>query len=939
MAFPSGAGSPGRARGDGVIWVCFFLSGGTSLVYQVVWLRMLALVFGHTVYAITAVLAAFMAGLALGSFLLSRYAARLRDPIRAYGWLEIGVGLSCAAVPLLLRGVAHLYLGLHQALGPSYGTFGVVQFALVLCLLLLPTTLMGGTLPVLAQALARDERGLRGTVGGLYAVNTFGAVLGVVWAGYLALPELGTRTTSLAAVVANVVVGLLALAWSRVRSARTAVGDGAAEALRAGASEPSRAWRIPRGLGAWLTVAALGISGAISMIYEVAWTRALALIMGSSTYAFSAMLVAFLLGIAGGSALFSWMWSRRDITPATFAGIQIGVAASTAAVVVLFERVPELFVLGLAWSLAPPFVQVLQLAVSVACLLPAALFIGATFPCAVAVAGRGAASVGRDVGRVFAVNTLGAIAGALVGGLVLVPAFGVQTALEIGIGGNLALAAVLFLGAARPVPVRAWIGAGAALLAGSATFQLAPWDPRVMTSGPGIYASWHYISAAARGNLAATLRSRDLLFYRDGLSSTVSVDRVGDNVLLRVNGKVDASSTGDMPTQLMLGHLPMLVHPDPRRVLVIGLGGGITAAAVTRYPVERLDIVEIEPAVVEASRFLSHVNGDVLGDPRVRLVIADARNFLLTTSERYDVIISEPSNPWISGIAPLFTVEFFELARRRLRPGGIMTQWTHAYGLVPADLRMIVRTFQKVFPAASVWQPLFHDLLLLGRTATGPIDLRRLAARYEASGGVQRDLARCSVGGWPGLFGLLALGEGDTVRYAAGGMIHTDDELQLEFSAPRTIYLDTGSDNDGLLRQYRSTEFPDLTGVERAELDTVQGRYWLGQASARRRAMAEAVAHYRRALDGDPTHVPSLLGLSTIMFEIGSYEEAFGAAQKALAREPRHGRALYLAGVSASALGRRDLAIRLVGQAVTAEPANHEYRDQLTALTDGTPTR
>jgi len=222
----------------------------------------------------------------------------------------------------------------------------------------------------------------------------------------------------------------------------------------------------------------------------------------------------------------------------------------------------------------------------------------------------------------------------------------------------------------------------------------------------------------------------EVLFYRDGINGTVSVHREGQYLFLRVNGKMDAGNRLDMPTQLMLGHLPLLVHQDPRAVLLIGLGSGITAGAVVRHPIERLDVVEIEPAVVEASRFFAWEHGDVLKDSKVHAVIADGRNFLLTTSNRYDVIISEPSNPWIGGLASLFSVEFFQLARQRLNPGGIMAQWVQGYNLLPDDLRMVVKTFRSVFPATTVWNATRGDFLLLGRAESTPLNLTLFETRF-----------------------------------------------------------------------------------------------------------------------------------------------------------------------------------------------------------------
>jgi spermidine synthase len=307
------------------------------------------------------------------------------------------------------------------------------------------------------------------------------------------------------------------------------------------------------------------------------------------------------------------------------------------------------------------------------------------------------------------------------------------------------------------VPAGRWALFDVALLAAAALVFAPPWNLRVMSSGPAIYRNF-FVEMPRGKSLADVLREREVLYYRDGPSATVSVTRDGDILSLRVNGKADASNTiGDVPTQFMLGHLPLLLHPDPRRVLVIGLGSGITAGAVARYPIERLDVVEIEPAVVGASRFFTGFSGDVLRDPRVHLVIADGRNFLRTTPEGYDVIVSEPSNPWIGGVASLFSLEFYEIARRHLRPGGMMVQWVEAYGRATEDLRMVVRTFGAVFPGATVWHLTPGDYLLLGRMAPGPLDLGVTRAQYGIPA-VAGDLERIGIRDWPGVPGGLHAG-------------------------------------------------------------------------------------------------------------------------------------------------------------------------------------
>jgi len=913
------------------IFLCFFLSGATALVYEVVFLRLLGLVFGHTVHAVATVLIVFMGGLALGSAVFGGLTPRIRRPIQAYGWLELGTGAWAALLPLLFGWSTALYPELFRALGRSYAVLPWIQFAIGAALLLVPTTLMGGTLPVLSQALAGRATPVGRLVGGLYAVNTCGAVLGAATAGYALLPWLGNRATIEAAAALNVALGVAALVYGRSRPApRLEVEPGAARGTDAAAREVSGS--DARALGVRLTVVALGVSGAVSMLYEVAWTRALALVLGSSTYAFTAMLVAFLLGIAGGSALYAWLWGTRRPSPAAFGALQAGIAVLVVPVIVTFERLPELLLAALRWSRAPDFVMWTQLGLSILVLLPVTLLIGATFPCAVAVATPRAARLGEAVGRIYAANTVGAVGGAVLTGFVLVPAIGVHAAIVLGVAVNLALAACL-VATAGLRPAWRWGSAGAAALAAVALVLIGPWDPRIMSSGPAIYAGPYLRSAgAASGSIAATLRSQHILFYRDGRAATVSVGQSGPNRYLRINGKTEGSTSVDMPTQLMVGHLPLLVHPDPHDALVIGLGTGVTAGAVARHGVGRLDVVEIEPAVVEAaSRFFGEVNGHVFLDPRTRTIVADGRNFLYTTSERYDVIISEPSNPWISGLASLFSEEFFRLARAGLRPGGVMVQWVQLYNLRPDDLKMILKTFRGVFPATTLWN-IGDDLLLLGRTEPGPLDLGRLRTRF-ASGRVDEGFGFPGSAAWPGVLGLFALGETDTARLVEGATTNTDDRLPLEFSAPRALHLDTGRENREMLRRARTSLLPELAPGSPGELERADTHYWIAMGCLWRDAPDDALIHFGRALALERDHRPALLEASNVYLRLGRPDEALVFAQRALDRGPLRAKTLYLLGRIYEALKSPDRARESFVQALALGSGDAKLRaDVLLAL-------
>jgi spermidine synthase len=378
----------------------------------------------------------------------------------------------------------------------------------------------------------------------------------------------------------------------------------------------------------------------------------------------------------------------------------------------------------------------------------------------------------------------------------------------------------------------------------------------------------------------------------------------------------------------MVGHLPLLVHPDPRDVLVIGLGTGVTAGSIARHGIRRLDVVEIEPAVVEAAgQFFSEANGHVLLDPRTRTLIADGRNFLLTTPDRYDVLISEPSNPWISGLAALFSEEFFRLARTRLRPGGVMVQWIQLYNLRPDDLKMILKTFQGVFPETSLWS-VSEDLLLLGRTESGPLDLERLKKRF-AAGRVANSLGYPGDEAWPSVLGFFTLGETDTARLVAAAPTNTDDRLPLEFSAPRALYLETGRENQEVLRRARTLPLPALSSSGQGELNRADTHYWIGMGCLRRNAMDDALAQFRQALALDPHHRPSLLEASSLYLWLGRPDDALPLAYRALDQGPLRARTLYLVGRIHKALKSSGRARESFEQALALEPTDTKLRSDL----------
>jgi spermidine synthase len=834
--------------------VLFAVSGATSLVYETAWARQFQLVFGVTQVAISTVLASFMAGLAIGSFLASRYGHRFPRPLLAYAVLEALIGLYALAVPALIRSVTPLAVAFWRAFEPGPLGLGAFQFVVLGLLLLPPTLCMGATLPLLSRVVARtrEEAGYR--VGLLYGVNTLGAVAGATLAGFVLLPRLGMSETVGLAVRVNFAVAVLAAALSAWGGSRIRA-DGA-EPAGTLAVEPIRGddRRTLRTLG-WIAASA----GLASLVYEVAWFRLMTLILGASAYAFTIMLVAFLIGIGFGG----WFggagvdWSRRrggrEAILRHLAWLECGVAVLAVVAMCFYNELPYLF-LGLfdLTEEAPTLLWPAKLLLALAVMLPPALLSGAAFPYLVQAAADHPRRLHRPVGRLYAFNTLGAIVGAAAGGLLLLPLLTLRGAIVVAAMVNVT-ASALALYAARPA---GRMSAGRARLpafAGAAVLVLAvltPWNPLLMASG--LYVNANRLLLAERnreGVRRVFLEPNELLFYEEGLSSVVTVGREKEtgNVWLANNGKVDASTQGDLITQLLLGHLPMLFRPNAGTALVIGYASGITTGAVTRYRAPaRIDVVELERAVVEADRFFDEYNHRPLEDERVHLYVNDGRNHLLAARDgRYDVVVSEPPNPWISGVANLFTREFFELGHRKLSDGGVWSQWIQIYGMAPADLRSLLATFTEVYDHVRVFRVDEADLILLGSDAPLPLDVRAVRRSLTAEPQAALDLRRVDMERAVSIVGLHLMG-GDVAMEVAGDVEpNTDDNMRIEYAAPLLLHRETEIENSRMLEERAETA---LDAVHGRDDMLALGRAYFETDLSMKRALAVA----RAAVDSFP---------------------------------------------------------------------------------------
>ncbi|MBI2539679.1 MAG: fused MFS/spermidine synthase [Deltaproteobacteria bacterium] len=538
-----------------------------------------------------------------------------------------------------------------------------------------------------------------------------GAVLGCGFAGYYLIPALGMRATVYTAAGVNLLIAAIILIVDRVRRKE---GAEPRPAVAAEEQPQAGAGAAPSRLG-WLLLLGFGLSGFSALVYENAWTRVLTLVIGSSVYSFTTMLLTFLVGLALGGFLYARLMGKREVQVSTFGAIELWVGVTALATIPLFEKLPLIFLRLLhAFGDSFSFFLTIQVLLSGLVMFVPTLLLGMTFPMVARLFTQSIYRVGSSVGISYAANTVGAIVGAFAGGFIFIPLLGVQNSILLAVIVNLVIGWVLIVGDPQlPKVSRFALGVVVLIAVILIPIKTPRWDRFVLTSGVTIYND-RYESLPTTSLRLEEMRRDEMIYYREGLTATVSVHRIGkDYVYFKTNGKIDGSH-GDALSQLMTGYIPLLFHPEGERAAVIGLGSGMTAKAVGAFPLREIEVLEIEPAMADVTRFFHDKNGKILEDRRVRLVPTDGRNYIVASPKLYDVITAEPSNPWIAGIANLYTREFYEVVKSKLKEDGIFAQWFHNYSMSPDDFRMVFRTFGEAFPQVSVWGMKESDFLMLG---------------------------------------------------------------------------------------------------------------------------------------------------------------------------------------------------------------------------------
>lgn len=872
--------------------VAYWCSGLAGLIYEVCWTRLLTLYLGHTTAAASAVVGAFLGGLAVGAAFAGRLALRLsrRASLFAYLALELAVAIVALTLPLEVRAFTPL-LRLAYSNGDPGLLFPTIRLLSSLVMIFAPAAALGATFPIAIRWFAGRPANAAQRTGVLYAINTTGAAIGALAAGFVLIPWIGVSGTTRVGVAASALAALCVIALLVLD--RSPEPDAVVNPPPR--PQPSKASRrrstkreVPAPAAAemplWLATTILAVSGFAALIHEIAWTRLLALVLGPTIYAFSATLAAVIAGVAVGSALGTWI-GARSLNRVTWLMVTLaGAAISNAWTAALAGgTVPHLVAHYMATS-STEFSQLLRQGtlLTAALIVPTAICFGAAFPLALGTI-RASTETTSRFGLVYAANTAGAVAGSLLCGFVFIPLFGLHATLGVVTACLIAAALAIVVAGRETTTVRGLAISAAGLAAVFLVFGPA-WDRPLLASGAYLYAP--YVPKDL--DLDTQLKAGTLLYDRDGAAATVSVKRLTGTTTLAVDGKVDASNRGDMLTQKLVAHLPLLLHDNPRNVAIVGLGSGVTVGAALSHPVSRVDVVELSPQVVEASHFFDEENRHALQDPRTHLIVGDGRSHLLLSQRQYDVIISEPSNPWIAGVAALFTREFFQMARARLAPHGMICQWAHTYNITDDDLRSIIATFRSVFPNATLSLVGSDDVILVASNDDGEDLTARWTRTIEAHWQrprVAADLATVGASEPFSVSSLFAGGPRELLRYTAGAAILTDDRMALEFSGPRALHASSAEDNEKALG---SLQAPPPEGSNPDETPSGAAGLWQrrGTMLFKADAYASAFRDYMKALTIDPANQPALDGFVRSAVLSGRATEAITWIKGQTAKRP-----------------------------------------------------
>lgn len=747
-----------------IILSLFFITGAVGLAFEVLWIRILVNVFGATVYAVSTVISSFFAGLALGSHLFGKIGERIRNPLRMYGALEFCVGVSALITLFILSHMNAVWAAVYSVVGQNPLLYALTRFALCFIILLLPTTLMGGTLPVLSKYFVRNLKSLGWNLGLIYSINTFGALVGCFLVGFVLIEAVGVRHTLYGGVACNMFVALTAFLISMRKKESGEKLEIADEALEK-AGQPADA--LSSKIIGFMPLA-FAISGFASLSYELLWTRILVYFIGVQTYAYTIMLITFLFGIALGSMVFARLadWVKDNLFLFGLVELLIGLFSILGLFTIgyLTRVMNYLMYSGFVrtwWRFAEA-----KFIISAIFMIVPTLLIGGTFPIVSKLVVNNLERLTTRIGKIYALNTIGGIFGSAVTGFLFLPLLGVRHSVLLIVSVNVVLGLMLILTSTKRKSV---VGMAANALG---IASLAPVAYFATIDRP-VLQDW---------NIHERKSAFDILYCKEGIECTLSVllNKQTRGRELNINGQSTAyTSYRDIQVHKMLVHVPMLMHPDPVKVLIVGFGMGCTSYEATLYEKAKVTCVELVKDEAETAKYFEDLNRGVLRNPKFNFVHDDGRNYLQVADNTFDVISFNAIHPRLS--PGLYTKEFYEICRSRMAPRGVICAWIPTNWVTPEEFRSLIKTFVSVFPESTMWFCNPDHVILIGELKSPEIDFDTFKERMLQPE-IYDYMKPAGLGDPFSLMGTLILGPAGLKAYAAGASVVTDDRSQVEFS-------------------------------------------------------------------------------------------------------------------------------------------------------------
>lgn len=923
----------------------FFGSGFSGLVYEVVWVRILQTILGSTTYAVSIVLTAFMAGLAIGSFYAGRLIGKRAEALKIFGWIELGIGFFAFLSPVLLTALNPIYVWLHNEILNSFPLLNLVRFILSFAILIVPTAFMGATLPVLSKFFVKRESKLGTDIGGLYGFNTLGSMVGCFSTGFFLIEQIGVRRSIFLAALINLLIAAIIFILHR-RFSNLWAAPSEDHSVKVKTKKETQAIYSTTLLR--LVLLTFAVSGFVALGYEVLWTKAISFFAGNTSYAFSTMLTTFLCGLGVGSVIAMRFCDRMRSLLIGFGLAEILIGFCAILTIPMFAR---LFFLmeptPFGGSEATPVW--LKFSYSFLAMLLPTLIMGAIFPLVSKIYTRSINQIGRSIGNIYSINTTGAILGSAVAGFVLIPLIGIQKSILLLATVNIVVGIILIACSPEMTFKRKCTLLVPIVLFTTILTSIVPVSGKIFSSIKR--------PTMPRGNS---------IYYKEGVTHIVEILESKDGTRhLILDGGINAStaSTGvGMRVHMLMAQLPLLLHQNPRSILLIALGSGMTAGATLAFgSLETIDCPEISPDVVKAANYFSKWNHNILNSPRFNLYIEDGRNFVLTTARRYDIITTGIIHPKHSaGNASLYSRQYYEICKSKLNKGGIICQWVPLNGLKVSEFKLILKTFQEVFPHSTLWFAQTFgswgnsNTLLIGTDDELRIDYNKLEKDLREDE-IASDLKSEGIHNVFELLDCFAMSEKGLAEYVSDQIeITTDDRPLLEFGSVEMHYAEILAD----LASKREPILPHLINVGRSSEDSVHiydklqnyfevsNKCIQGDIAALRKRYGKALAEYSAALKLAPHREDVRCQFLELQIQTHKYlaesllkqKDRYGSDieqyLQLLEVNPDDAEALFRTGYLYQKLGWLDAAIFQYEEALKLEPDNLEVRHNLAVVYD-----